>query len=288
MLYTLAGISHLQVDTDYTKFFGKDMYITRSYPQLEQAGYGQSPVVDHAALSRGENYATGDTSRGCAISNERRRIPVIVKLLSSPICSTAPTSPSTDSAAAAASRSYRRRADRPAAAAGGASAATTICDDFVTDDKRDHAGHGDDALYELEGARVAQGTVYDGRPRARLPADVTLNVTGTTVQWANMDKEISHTQMSSMYIISAVFLVLLPIIFRSWILGVIGVLINSLPLLITFGLMGLLDIKINIATALVGGVAIGSTVDSTIFFINRVRLARDAGMTEWRRSTTRC
>jgi len=115
--------------------------------------------------------------------------------------------------------------------------------------------------------------------RSTLPADVTLKVTGTTVQWANMDREVSHTQMSSMYILSAVFLVLLPIIFKSWILGAIGVFINSVPMLITFGLMGLLNIKINIATALVGGVAVGSTMDSTIFFINRVRLARAEGMT---------
>src|SRR3954470_2288858 len=95
-----------------------------------------------------------------------------------------------------------------------------------------------------------------------------------------MDKEISHTQMSSFYIIGAIFLVLLPVIFRSWTFGIIGVVVNSLPMLITFGLMGLFDIKINLATALIGGVAIGATVDSTIFFINRVRLARDAGMTE--------
>ena len=114
--------------------------------------------------------------------------------------------------------------------------------------------------------------------RATLPGDVTVNVTGTTVQWANMDKEISWTQMSSLYIIAAVFLILLPIIFKSWALGLVGVLINSLPMLITFGVMGLLDIKINLATALIGGVAIGATVDSTIFFINRVRLARERGM----------
>src|SRR5262249_14270312 len=105
--------------------------------------------------------------------------------------------------------------------------------------------------------------------RAVLPDDVDVNVTGTTVQWANMDKEISWTQMSSLYIIAAVFLVLLPVIFKSWTLGVVGVVINSLPMLITFGVMGLLNIKINLATALIGGVAIGATVDSTIFFINR-------------------
>src|SRR5207237_1191857 len=116
--------------------------------------------------------------------------------------------------------------------------------------------------------------------RGTLPSGVTLDVTGTTVQWANMDREISRTQMRSFYVIGGVFVVLLPIIFRSWTFGIVGVIINALPMLITFGVMGLLDLKINIATAIIGGVAIGATVDSTIFFINRVRLARDAGMTE--------
>jgi uncharacterized protein len=81
-----------------------------------------------------------------------------------------------------------------------------------------------------------------------------------------------------MYVLALVFIVLLPIVFRSWALGVIGVLINGLPLAITFGVMGMLDIKINIATALIGGVAIGATVDSTIFLINRVQLAMREGM----------
>jgi hypothetical protein len=45
----------------------------------------------------------------------------------------------------------------------------------------------------------------------------------------------------------------------------------------TFGLMGLLDIRLNMATALIGGVSIGSTVDSTLFFLNRFQMERGAG-----------
>jgi predicted RND superfamily exporter protein len=150
---------------------------------------------------------------------------------------------------------------------------------FVTDDKRTVQAVAMTPYMSSKELESLKGRVY-AAGRATLPEDVTLKVTGTTVQWANMDKDISQTQMSSLYIIGAVFLVLLPIIFRSWLLGVIGVVINSLPMLITFGLMGLLNIRINLATALIGGVAIGATVDSTIFFINRVRLARDEGMTE--------
>jgi predicted RND superfamily exporter protein len=81
--------------------------------------------------------------------------------------------------------------------------------------------------------------------------------------------------------LGAVFVVLLPILFQSVRLGVLGIVINGLPLAITFGLMGLLGIRLNMATALIGGVAIGSTVDSTLFFINRFQ-AELAGGQSWR------
>ena len=81
--------------------------------------------------------------------------------------------------------------------------------------------------------------------------------------------------------LAAVFVILLPILFRSIRLGLLGIVINGLPLAMTFGLMGLLDIRLNMATALIGGVSIGSTVDSTLFFLNRFQTERAAGRS-WR------
>jgi predicted RND superfamily exporter protein len=110
-----------------------------------------------------------------------------------------------------------------------------------------------------------------------LPANVRASVQGTTVLWANMDGEIGRTQVTSIIVLAGVFVVLLPLLFRSIRLGLLGILINGLPLAMTFGLMGLLDIRLNMATALIGGVSIGSTVDSTLFFLNRFQMERGAG-----------
>src|SRR4029079_3923267 len=104
---------------------------------------------------------------------------------------------------------------------------------FVTDDRRTVQAVAMTPYMSSKELEALKQRLY-AAGRATLSPDVTLNVTGTTVQWANMDKEISHTQMSSLYIIGAVFLVLLPIIFRSWTLGVIGVIVNFLPMVITF------------------------------------------------------
>ena len=80
-------------------------------------------------------------------------------------------------------------------------------------------------------------------------------------------------------VLAAVFVILLPMLFRSIRLGLLGILINGLPLAMTFGLMGLLGSRLNMATALIGGVAIGSTVDSTLFFINRFQAELALGRT---------
>jgi predicted RND superfamily exporter protein len=278
MLLAVYGIGHLQVDTDYTKFFGEEMYITRSYMQLAKAGYGQSPVSLMLRFPDG-TYASGDRFARILRFQERiRKDRAVIKLLSvTDLLDRADRAFSGTEGADDRLHSYNAEQIgqlQLMAELGG----NDDLRDFVTDDKRTMQAIAMTSYMSSKELASLKERVYSAG-RATLPADVTLKVTGTTVQWANMDREVSHTQMSSMYIISTVFLVLLPIIFKSWILGVIGVLINALPMLITFGLMGLLNIKINLATALVGGVAVGSTMDSTIFFINRVRLARAEGMT---------
>ena len=82
----------------------------------------------------------------------------------------------------------------------------------------------------------------------------------------------SQTQFFSLMLITGFLAVFLPLIFGSIRLGVIGLLINIIPLAVTLGCMSLLDIKINIATALIGGISLGVVVDDTIHLIFRIKL----------------
>src|SRR5207248_3105958 len=76
------GISRVEVDTDYTKFFGQNTYITRAYPQLSNAGYGQSPVSIMLRFADGMNYASGDTFARIGRFEDRvRKDPAVLKLL---------------------------------------------------------------------------------------------------------------------------------------------------------------------------------------------------------------
>ncbi|MGD0679160.1 MAG: MMPL family transporter [Polyangiaceae bacterium] len=275
MALTSFGIGRLQVDTNYTKFFGEDMYVTRAYPQIAQAGYGQSPVTLMVRFPAGTSYATGDHfARILRFEDEIRREPSVIKLMTfTDLLERADLAFSGEAGAAGRLKGYNPQQLEQLylmSEIGG----NDDLRDFVTDDKSTLQFVAMAPYMSSKELQSFKERVYKAGA-ATLPSDAELSVTGTTVQWANMDKEISQTQMYSLYIIAAVFLVLLPIIFRSFMLGIIGVVINSLPMAITFGLMGLMNIKINIATALLGGVAIGATVDSTIFFVNRVRLGRE-------------
>ncbi len=128
---------------------------------------------------------------------------------------------------------------------------------------------------ELQGLRDSVAAIAD----EVLPSDARASLQGTTVLWANMDGEIGSTQVRSIIMLAIVFVLLLPILFGSVRLGLLGIVINGLPLAMTFGLMGLCGSRLNMATALIGGVAIGSTVDSTLFFINRFQAELALGRT---------
>lgn len=278
MVLSIYGIRKLDVDTNYTKFFGSGTYVTRAYPELAKAGFGQSPVSLRVRFPAGTTYASGEhIAKIARFQDEIRKDPAIIKLLTyTDLLERADLAFNGDDPTGRRLVTYNAQQIAQLylmSEIGG----NDDLRDFVADDKgtvqiiamTPYMSSKELESFKARIDRAAKGT---------LPADVDLKVTGTTVQWANMDKEISHTQMSSLYVIGLVFLVLLPLVFRSLLLGVIGVFINALPMAITFGLMGLLDIKINLATALIGGVAIGATVDSTIFFINRVRLGLHQGL----------
>ncbi|NND00457.1 MAG: MMPL family transporter, partial [Gammaproteobacteria bacterium] len=103
-----------------------------------------------------------------------------------------------------------------------------------------------------------------------MPDEATMHITGTTVLWANMDTQVSTTQLLSLVLITGFLAVFLPLVFGSVRLGLVAMLINIIPLAVTLGCMSLLGIKINIATALIGGISLGVVVDDTIHFVTRI------------------
>lgn len=275
-LIPLFGLSKLEVDTDYTKFFSADAPLSKAYQAIERAGWGQSLISVDIRSPNADSMSSPKWRDGIRrFESALQALPDVRKTLSQDQILQrvdAAWNQGFDSA---------RYAGYSADKIGNLRLLAELSGNDDLDDFRDSSGTREQILaltpYMSSKALTGFRVRVDSLARALLPASAQASLEGTAVLWANMDRQISRTQVSSFLALALVFLVLLPLLFRSVALGIIGVLINGFPLCMTFGLMGLLGVKINLATALIGGVSIGSTVDSTIFFINRFRSARAEG-----------
>ena len=85
-------------------------------------------------------------------------------------------------------------------------------------------------------------------------------------------------QLASLIVsLGAVFL-LSAFMFRSWVAGLINIIPISLVMLFSFGLLGLLNIPLEIGKSLTASMVIGIGVDYTIHFLNKYRVKVREGM----------
>lgn len=110
-----------------------------------------------------------------------------------------------------------------------------------------------------------------------LPPGVTSTPTGTPYLWARMDEGVIRTQRESLAIGCAVCFALLLWVFRSVWLATLALAVSIYPGALVLGLMGLLEIPLNLATVLIAGIAIGITVDDTIHYLHAWQAARSGG-----------
>ncbi|CAN5568976.1 MMPL family transporter [soil metagenome] len=80
---------------------------------------------------------------------------------------------------------------------------------------------------------------------------------------------IVRSQIYSFTLAFGVILLIISVLTRSWRLGVITMLANTLPVLLVLGAMGWLRIPLDISTVMIASVVIGIAVDDTIHFLYR-------------------
>jgi predicted RND superfamily exporter protein len=107
--------------------------------------------------------------------------------------------------------------------------------------------------------------------------EVRATVTGSGRLFAMLDHYLVTSQMSSfatafVTVFSVIFLV-----FRSWRFGLLAIVPNLFPVLAVFGVMGWLDISLNVATVMLASVALGVVDDDTIHFVSRYRRETASG-----------
>jgi len=107
-------------------------------------------------------------------------------------------------------------------------------------------------------------------------------VTGSGRLFATLDHYLVTSQIGSFATAFVTVFGVIFLIFRSWRFGVLAVVPNLFPVLAVFGVMGWLDISLNVATVMLASVALGVVDDDTIHFISRYRkeTAKGAGTRE--------
>jgi predicted RND superfamily exporter protein len=98
-----------------------------------------------------------------------------------------------------------------------------------------------------------------------------VRVTGGTKLYTNVVGTLVGGQIRSIAFAFVAITIVMAVIFRSLKIGLISMVPTMLPVLITLGMMGWVNIALNGATVMIASVAIGIVVDSAIHFLHRYR-----------------
>lgn len=107
---------------------------------------------------------------------------------------------------------------------------------------------------------------------------ITPTVTGAGRIFATLDHYLVTSQISSFGTAFVTVFAVIFVVFRSARFGVLGIVANTFPVMVVFGLMGWMDISLNVATIMVASVTLGIVDDDTIHFIGRYRREIAGGM----------
>ncbi|MBW1877778.1 MAG: MMPL family transporter [Deltaproteobacteria bacterium] len=106
---------------------------------------------------------------------------------------------------------------------------------------------------------------------AELPEDVQLVPSGYLPLYVKMMDYVVLSQVSSFAVAFLVIFALLALLFRSLRMAVLAVPANLLPLFITLGLMGVVGIRLDVATVTIAAIVLGLVVDDTTHLLYRFR-----------------
>jgi uncharacterized protein len=284
-LVAILGISHLQVETDFTKNFRASSPVVKSYAFVEEhlGGAGVWDVIIPAPesldwtflekLSRCEERLRSEVTIQDATGASQ---PGLTKVLSV--------------ADVVNAGSLGAIGKLPAFARG--PMVTTALSQMQSQ------------MPEFTQALVGKDPAEDGKPyvrimlrsqerqraeqKQRLIGDVTrivqeefpeAKVTGFFVLLTNLVESTTRDQWTTFALATVGIFIMVLLAFRSLKLAFIALVPNALPIFIVTGLMGWLGLKINMGAAMIASVSMGLSVDSSMHYITDYLNQRRAGKT---------
>ncbi len=108
--------------------------------------------------------------------------------------------------------------------------------------------------------------------RQHFPKQLSLEVTGFGMAISASSRLLTAGQLKSLSISLVLIFGMMFLMFLSAKVGLIAILPNCFPIIMNFGIMGWLGIKLSLATSLIASIAIGLAVDDTIHYLHRYNL----------------
>jgi predicted RND superfamily exporter protein len=123
-----------------------------------------------------------------------------------------------------------------------------------------------------------------GRLKTMLPEKfgrhIAIRFGGDLADTAALTETIVHEKLLNIAQISAVVLVITSLVFRSLTAGILVLVPLGVAVLANFGVMGLLGIRLNIATSVISAMAVGLGADYAIYLLYRLREELQEGRDE--------
>jgi len=110
---------------------------------------------------------------------------------------------------------------------------------------------------------------------------IKVHTTGIAALYVESERLIVSGQLRSIAVSVVIVLVLVSLIMRSLVYGLLSILPLCIAICVNFGIMGLLDIPLDAATAITACVAIGIGIDYGLHYLNRYRLLRKDGQSQY-------
>ncbi len=101
--------------------------------------------------------------------------------------------------------------------------------------------------------------------------EMNISVTGGLALMMELSEYISWAQLKSLGLAIVVICIMLIFVFGSYRAGFMSIVPNLIPATLTFGLLGIFDIALDMDTLIIAPVIIGIAVDDTIHFITHFR-----------------
>ncbi len=111
------------------------------------------------------------------------------------------------------------------------------------------------------------GKAFDGTP-------ISYRITGDAYVASKSLDIFVHDLFASLMLAALIIFFMMSIVFRSIKLGLVSILPNIVPLLLTFGYMGMTGTNLNTTTVIIFAISLGLAVDDTIHFLARFEESR--------------